>query len=77
MLKLILDILFPAVALTWYFTEANGPWDSFLWLRTCAGVGGARHGFLADLLVCAGCTATWAGGLVGIVQAAPCLLDFQ
>jgi len=77
MLKLVLDILLPAIALTWYATEANGPFDLFLNFRTWVGVGSGKRGFLADLLVCGGCTATWAGGVIGIVQALPFLFDFQ
>lgn len=77
MLKLLLDVLLPSVALTWYLTEADGPWNLFLRIRNWAGVGGDRRGFLPDLLACAGCTATWAGALIGVVQAVPHLLDLQ
>jgi hypothetical protein len=70
----IVDVLLPAVALTWLFTEADGPWDVFARVRRWAGVASDAPGVLGKLLACGGCTAMWAGGVVGLVQAAPRIL---
>lgn len=67
----VADVLLPGVALTWLFTQADGPWDVFVRLRERAGVDSARPGFFGKLLACGGCTAFWAGGAVGLVQALP------
>lgn len=67
----IVDVLLPAVALTWLFTEADGPWDVFAWLRRVAGVESNAPGFFGKLLACGGCTAMWAGLVIGLVQALP------
>lgn len=73
--KIVLDVLLPAVALTWLFTEADGPWDVFLRLRRWAGVESEAPRFLGKLLACGGCTAAWAGVVIGIVQAVPYVLE--
>lgn len=75
--KILLDLLLPAVAVTWLFTEAAGPWDVFERIRVWAGVDADTRGFWGNLLACGGCTAAWAGGVIGIVQAMPYLLPVQ
>lgn len=75
--KILLDILLPAVALTWLLTEADGPWDVLARIRRWVGVESDAPGLLGKLLACGGCTALWAGVLIGLVQALPLLLSFQ
>jgi len=75
MVVLLLDLFLPFVALTWLFTESDGPWGIFLRLRTRAGVESAAPGFFGKLLSCGGCTAAWAGAAVGLVQVFPRILE--
>lgn len=74
MTAFLIDVLLPAVALTWLFTEADGPWDIFARFRRWAGVHAEAPGFWGRLLACGGCTAAWAGTLIGCVQAFPRML---